>query len=52
MRGSLLNETKNSSAVKIGKHKNVYMVGDKDETVYFVESGQIKLVMLSSEGKE
>jgi CRP/FNR family cyclic AMP-dependent transcriptional regulator len=52
MRGSLLNETKNSSPLKVDRHKNVYMVGDKDETVYFVEAGQIKLVMTSSEGKE
>ena len=26
--------------------------GDHDEMVYFIESGQIKLLMLSSEGKE
>jgi CRP/FNR family cyclic AMP-dependent transcriptional regulator len=30
----------------------VYRVGDQRETVYFIESGQIKLVMLSAEGKE
>jgi len=52
MRGSFLNETKNSSPLKVDRHKNVYMIGDKDEMVYFVESGQIKLIMTSSEGKE
>jgi len=52
MRGSLLSETKNSSAISIGKHKHVYTVGDERETVYFIEKGQIKLVMVSSEGKE
>src|SRR5262245_6957776 len=31
---------------------NVYSCGDQDEMVYFIESGQIKLLMLSSEGKE
>lgn len=52
MRGSLLNETKNSSSVQIDKHNHVYTVGDERETVYFIERGQIKLVMVSSEGKE
>ena len=52
MQGSLLNETKNSSPITIGKHNNVYTIGDERETVYFIEKGQIKLVMVSSEGKE
>lgn len=52
MRESLVNATMNSSAVKIDKHNHVYTVGDSRETVYFIESGQIKLVMISSEGKE
>jgi len=42
----------NSRAVKIARHGNVYSCGDQDEMVYFIESGQIKLLMLSSEGKE
>ena len=52
MQGSLLSETKNSSPIKIGKHNHVYTVGDERETVYFIEKGQIKLVMVSEEGKE
>src|SRR6266851_1707874 len=52
MQGSLFNETKNSRAIKIDKHDNVYTIGEERETVYFIERGQIKLVMLSSEGKE
>ena len=52
MQWSLLNETKNSSAIQVGKHHHVYTVGDKRETVYFIETGQIKLVMVSEEGKE
>jgi CRP-like cAMP-binding protein len=52
MQGSLFNETKNSSPIKVGKHDYVYTAGDKRETVYFIEKGQIKLVMASSEGKE
>ena len=38
--------------VKIAKHENVYNSGDDDQMVYFIESGQIKLLMLSPEGKE
>ena len=52
LRDSLRNETLNSQAVKVARHVNVYSCGDQDEMVYFIESGQIKLLMLSSEGKE
>ena len=52
MQGSLFNETKNSSSIKVDKHNHVYTVGDERETVYFIQKGQIKLVMVSSEGKE
>ena len=52
LRDSLQHETRNTRAVKIAKHANVYNGGDQDEMVYFIESGQIKLLMLSSEGRE
>jgi CRP/FNR family cyclic AMP-dependent transcriptional regulator len=52
LRESLQHETLNSRAVTIARHANVYTCGDQDEMVYFVESGQIKLLMLSPEGKE
>jgi CRP/FNR family transcriptional regulator, cyclic AMP receptor protein len=52
MRESLRQETLNSRAVTIAKHDNVYRCGDNDELVYFIESGQIKLLMLSPGGKE
>jgi CRP/FNR family transcriptional regulator, cyclic AMP receptor protein len=52
MRESLLQETLNSRAVTIAKHDHVYTCGDNDEMVYFIESGQIKLLMLSPGGKE
>ena len=52
MRESLQRETINSRAIKVARHANIYNSGDQDEMVYFVESGQIKLLMLSSEGKE
>jgi CRP/FNR family transcriptional regulator, cyclic AMP receptor protein len=52
LRESLRHETLNSRTVRIARHANVYTCGDQDEMVYFVESGQIKLLMLSPEGKE
>jgi hypothetical protein len=52
LRDSLQRETQNSRAIKIARHANVYSCGDPNEMVYFIESGQIKLLMLSSEGKE
>jgi CRP/FNR family transcriptional regulator, cyclic AMP receptor protein len=39
-------------AATITKHANVYTCGDHDETVYFIESGQIKLLMHAPEGRE
>ena len=44
MRESLRQETLNSRAVTIAKHDNVYTCGDNDEMVYFIESGQVKLL--------
>ncbi len=52
MRESLKQETRHSKAITVAKHGNVYTIGDEIEMVYFIESGKIKLVMLSSEGKE
>lgn len=52
LRNSLRQETQESRAIKIAKHNHVYTCGDRAETIYFVESGQIKLLMLSPEGKE
>jgi CRP/FNR family cyclic AMP-dependent transcriptional regulator len=52
LRDSLQRETQNSRAVKIARHANVYTCGDQNEMVYFIETGQVKLLMLSSEGKE
>ncbi len=52
LRESLQRANLNSRAVKIARHANVYTCGDQDATVYFIESGQVKLLMLSPEGKE
>src|SRR6185369_5339356 len=48
----LRRETQNSRALKFARHENVYTVGEADEMVYYIESGQVKLVMDSPEGKE
>jgi CRP-like cAMP-binding protein len=52
MRDSLRHETLSSHAIRVAKHAHVYTCGERDETVYLIESGQIKLLMLSPEGKE
>ena len=53
MRESLQHETVNSLRhARSPRHANVYTCGDQDEMVYFIESGQIKLLLLSPEGKE
>ena len=52
LRDSLQRETSDSIAIKIARHENVYAAGDQDDMVYFIEDGQIKLRMVSSEGKE
>lgn len=38
--------------VRVAKHQPIYMCGDAAEFVYFLESGKVKLLMLSPEGKE
>jgi len=52
LRDSLRLETVNSTAIKMAANATVYSHGDKDEKVYFIESGQIKLLMLATEGRE
>ncbi len=52
MRESLQREVTNSRGIKIAKHENIYICGEQDKMVYFIESGQVKLLMLATEGKE
>jgi CRP-like cAMP-binding protein len=49
---SLQNLSLNFQIVHIGKHQHVYVCGDPAGSVYFIQLGQIKLLMLSPEGKE
>jgi CRP-like cAMP-binding protein len=52
LRDALLRETHNIRSVRIAKHSNVYMCGERDEMVYFIERGRVKLLMVSPVGKE
>lgn len=52
IRESLQREIRNSRALNITKHENVYTMGEQDEMVYFVQNGQVKLSVLSPEGRE
>lgn len=52
LRESLQREALHFRRVKFAKHKNVYNAGDEDKMVYFIESGQIKLLIPSPQGKE
>lgn len=38
--------------VHVAKHRNVYVCGDPAASVYFIQAGQIKLLMPSADGKE
>jgi CRP/FNR family transcriptional regulator, cyclic AMP receptor protein len=49
---SLQQETLDSPTITIAKNAHVYQRGDNDELVYFIERGQVKLVMLSPEDRE
>lgn len=49
---SLRRATLNFPTVHIGKHQHVYVCGDPAGSVYVIQSGMIKLLMLSSDGKE
>ena len=52
LRDCLRRDTRDSRAIKVAKHENVYTCGEQGETIYFIESGQVKLVIVSSEGRE
>ena len=45
-------ETFGYRVTRIPKRDHVYTCGDNDLTVYFVESGKVKILLLSEDGKE
>ena len=49
---SLQRQTRNLRSIKFAKNANVYLAGDNGECVYYIVSGQIKLLMNSPEGKD
>jgi CRP/FNR family cyclic AMP-dependent transcriptional regulator len=52
MLNSLQREPSNARAVEIAKHDHVYNSGEPEQRIYCIESGRIKLSMISIEGKE
>jgi CRP/FNR family cyclic AMP-dependent transcriptional regulator len=52
LRDSLQRETLGSRTMIVERHDKVYVTGDKDNTIYFIENGQIKLLMLPTERRE
>src|SRR5579885_2034000 len=52
LRSSLQRETRDSHSMSVAKDEYVYSLGDDDDTIYFISSGQIKVRILSPEGKE
>ena len=51
LRDSLQRDTLGSHTINVARHDKVYVTGDQDDTIYFIESGQIKLLMHSTEGR-
>ncbi len=49
---SLQRATLTFPTIRVRKHQHVYDCGDVADAVYFIESGHVKLLMLSLEGKE
>ena len=52
LRHSLQQETRDSPTITIAKNAQVYNRGDSGGLVYFIESGQVKLLMFSPEDRE
>ncbi|MEZ4617371.1 MAG: Crp/Fnr family transcriptional regulator [Caldilineaceae bacterium] len=49
---ALYQATRQNPGLRLAKGANIYMPGDQDSTLYFIDSGQIKLVMLTPDGAE
>jgi CRP/FNR family cyclic AMP-dependent transcriptional regulator len=49
---SLQKETVDTIVMNVAKGEYVYNIGDEGDTIYFISSGQIKLRILSPEGRE
>lgn len=49
---SLRRDSENFPVLRISRNKHVYVSGDPSVHVYFIQSGQVKLRVVSQEGKE
>lgn len=52
LRTALLQEAHLCRRVQFAKRATIYTCGDQDDIIYFIDSGQIKLLMLSPDGRE
>jgi CRP-like cAMP-binding protein len=52
IRELLRRESANYRIVKLARHQHVYTCGDRDSSVYLIESGQVKVLAPSHDGKE
>ena len=52
MRESLSRRELAFRSIRFAKHQTIFASGDAAESLYFIESGQVKLLMLSPEGNE
>jgi CRP/FNR family cyclic AMP-dependent transcriptional regulator len=52
LQAALRQATQPLPATKLAKGATIYRAGDQDATVYVIESGEIKLVMLTPDGAE
>ena len=52
LRTALRQEAQQHRTVEFAKQAHIYTCGDQAQNVYFIESGQVKLIMLSPEGNE
>ncbi|MFN0124718.1 MAG: Crp/Fnr family transcriptional regulator [Blastocatellia bacterium] len=52
LRDLLRDSGKESHLFRVARHDHAYTCGDQDGMVYFIVSGQIKLLMLSPKGRE
>ena len=41
-----------AKTIRIRRQRNVYMCGDQDQEIYWIQKGYVKLIMTSREGKE
>lgn len=43
---------RNDARLRVGSQQSIYAIGDEDDAMYLIESGQVKLSMASAEGKD